>query len=67
MEYKVITKDKPLEVWASGFYGEEGAKRAQLMIRNGYWHRHMYPEDKAKVLVVVPETKTKNTRKRRKS
>lgn len=53
MEYKVITKDNPNELWASGFYGEHGKAKAEKRIAEGYFHRHMYEADKHKTLVVV--------------
>jgi hypothetical protein len=55
MEYKVITKGSPLEVWAAGFYGEHGKAKAEKRIAEGYWHRFMYEKDKHKELEVVPE------------
>lgn len=54
MKYQVITKDNPLEVWASGFYGDSGKQKAERMIAVGYWHRVMYEKDKHKELTVVP-------------
>lgn len=53
-EYKVITENSPNELWASGFYGDDGREKAQRMIREGYWHFHMFARDKHKRLVVVP-------------
>ena len=54
MEYQVITKSNPNEVWASGFYGGRGKAKAEARVAGGYWHRHMYPADKHKELAVVP-------------
>lgn len=53
--YKVVTQGAPNEVWASGFYGDYGKEKAERWVREGYWHRHMYPKDKHKTLIVVPE------------
>ena len=53
--YKVITKDNPNELWASGFFDKA---KAQRMVDEGYWHRYMYEKDKHKVLVVVDEKET---------
>jgi hypothetical protein len=53
-EYKIITDGSPNELWASGFYHEEGRAKAQSMIDDGYWHRFMFASDKHKKLVVVP-------------
>lgn len=52
MTFKVVTKGDHLEVWASGFYDKA---KAQHMIDEGYWHRHMYQKDKHKELEVIPE------------
>lgn len=51
--YKVVTKGAENEVWASGFYGEQGKAKAQKRIDEGYWHRLMYEQDKSKTLIVV--------------
>lgn len=53
MEYKVITEDNSNEVWARGFYGDYGRAKAQKMIDEGYFHKHMYEADKSKKLIVV--------------
>jgi hypothetical protein len=53
-EYKVVTEGAPNEIWASGFYGEDGRLKAQQRIDDGYWHRYMYLHDRHKTLVVVP-------------
>jgi len=53
MEYRVITEGLPNEVWATGFYGDEGKKKAQERINSGYFHKHMYESDKSKKLIVV--------------
>jgi len=53
MEYKVITKGSPNEVWATGFYNEQGKQKAQERINEGYWHKLMYEADKSKKLIVV--------------
>lgn len=53
-EYKVITEGNANEVWASGFHGDYGRKKAWRMIDEGYWHRLMHPADKGKKLVVIP-------------
>lgn len=58
--FKVITKDNPNEVWASGFYSRETPEK---MIKENYWHQFMYAKDKHKTLIVVEETKTPNSRK----
>jgi hypothetical protein len=50
--FKVVTEGREHEVWASGFADREKPER---MLAEGYWHRHMYPEDKHKVLVVVED------------
>ena len=55
MEYKVITKGNPLELWASGFYGDHGKAKAEKRVAEGYFHRRMYENDKHKELEVVPE------------
>lgn len=54
MEYKVITDGSPNEVWAEGFFGDQGRDKAQKRIDAGYWHRLMYPWDRCKKLIVVP-------------
>ena len=48
--YKVMSKDYPNELWATGFYSKE---KAQKRIDDGYYHKHMYEIDKHKKLVVV--------------
>ena len=53
--YKVVSECCHLEVWATGFYGEQGRKKAQGMIDEGYFHRFMYEADKHKKLIVVSE------------
>lgn len=52
--YKVVTQGAPLEVWAVGFWDRAKAER---MIAEGYFHRHMYERDKGKTLCVVPESR----------
>jgi len=54
IEYKVITKGDPTQLWASGFYGDGGREKAERMVADGYWHSFMYERDKHKVLEVVP-------------
>lgn len=53
-EYKVVTDGAPLEVWATGFYGDPGKTKAQKRIDEGYFHRYMYEKDKHKKLIVIP-------------
>lgn len=53
--YKVVTEGAPNELWASGFYGEDGKAKAERMVAEGYWHRLMYEKDRAKILAVIPE------------
>lgn len=53
-EFKVVTEGSPNELWASGFYCDEGREKAQRMIDEGYWHRFMFAADKHKKLAVVP-------------
>ncbi|MBA2525943.1 MAG: hypothetical protein H0V18_09205 [Pyrinomonadaceae bacterium] len=53
-EFKVVTDGAPTELWASGFYGDEGKAKAERMVRAGYWHLYMLEKDKGKSLVVVP-------------
>jgi hypothetical protein len=48
--YKVVSKDYPNELWASGFFSKE---KAQKRIDEGYWHKRMYERDKCKKLIVV--------------
>ncbi len=48
--YKVISKDYPNELWATGFFSKE---KAQKRIDEGYYHKNMYEKDKHKKLVVV--------------
>lgn len=55
MTYKVVTKDNHLEVWAAGFHGESGKKRAEDRIEEGYFHQYMYDADKHKELEVIEE------------
>jgi len=43
--YKIVTKGNELELWATGFYGESGKKKAQ---------KYIDEKDKNKVLIVVP-------------
>lgn len=59
MFYQVITEGDPHEIWAKGFWGEEGKAKAERQITEGYWHRHMYARDQHKKLVVVPERNEK--------
>lgn len=56
-EYHVITEGQPNEIWAAGFYGDEGRDKAARQIAEGYWHRYMYAHDKHKTLVVVETVK----------
>ena len=51
--YKVVTKGEENEVWATGFYGEFGKKKAQKRIDEGYFHRYMYKRDRQKTLIVL--------------
>jgi hypothetical protein len=60
MEYHVITKGNPLEVWAMGFYDRE---RAESKVREGYWHQYMYEKDKHKELEVVETIARKRNHK----
>lgn len=53
MKYKVVTEGKPNEVWATGFYGDNGKSKAQKKIDEGYFHKYMYQSDKIKNLIVV--------------
>lgn len=53
-EYKVITDGAPTELWASGFYGDEGRAKAEKMVSEGYWHKFMFDRDRHKTLAVVP-------------
>ena len=53
--YKVVTEGAPTELWASGFYGEDGKAKAERMVAEVYWHRLMYEKDRAKILAVIPE------------
>ena len=48
--YKVVSKDHPNELWASGFFSKE---KAQKRIDERYWHKRMYERDKHKKLIVV--------------
>jgi len=54
MEYKVVTECNQSELWATGFYGESGKAKAQKRIDEGYFHKHVYEEDKHKKLIVIP-------------
>ncbi len=49
-QYKIISKDHPNELWASGFSDKF---RAEAHIPN--LRRHMYPADRSKELIVVEE------------
>jgi hypothetical protein len=48
--YKVMSKDYPNELWATGFYSKE---KAQGLIDKGYFQKYMYEKDKIKKLVVI--------------
>ena len=48
--YKVVSECNNNEVWASGFYSKEKNKKR---IDEGYFHKHMYDEDKDKKLIVI--------------
>ena len=50
--YKIVSECNIHEVWAIGYYSRENA---QAKIDEGYFHRFMYPEDKHKKLIVVPQ------------
>jgi hypothetical protein len=55
MKYKVVTEDNHNEVWARGFYGEAGKIKAEQKIKEGYFHKFMFPIDKHKTLIVIPD------------
>lgn len=48
--YKVVSECNKNEVWATGFCSKE---KAQKLIDERYFHRHMYEQDKSKKLIVV--------------
>lgn len=54
MEYQVVSECNQNEIWATGFYGEAGKKRAENRINIGYWRKFMYEKDRHKILIVVP-------------
>jgi|GEM_PF-4342516 len=53
MEYIVVTKGNESEVWGTGFYGDYGKNKAQVRIDSGYFHDHMFNDDKNKELIVI--------------
>lgn len=54
MEYEVIASNIPNFLMAVGFYGEAGKAKAQKMIDEGYFNRHLMPEFKHATFIVVP-------------
>lgn len=53
MEYEVRASNYPNFLMATGFYGESGKQKAQKMIDEGYFHKHIMPEFKDVIFVVV--------------
>lgn len=58
MEYEVRAVNYPNFLMASGFYGEYGKKKAQRLIDEGYFNRHLMPEFKDAIFIVM-EVKVK--------
>jgi hypothetical protein len=48
--YKVVSEYNNNEIWASGFYSKNKAKKR---IDEGYFHKFMYEKDKSKKLIVI--------------
>lgn len=63
--YKVVSRDFPNELWATGFHGDHGKATAQKMIDEGYWYNLMHQQDKHKVLIVVPEPTSTPSKKKK--
>ncbi len=59
MEYEVRATNYPNFLMATGFYGDYGKAKAQRMIDEGYFHRHIMPEFKDAIFEVVLKTKSK--------
>lgn len=55
MEYEVRATNYPNFLMAAGFYGEYGRAKAQKMIDEGYFHKHIMPEYKDAIFEVVPK------------
>lgn len=53
MEYEVRATNYPNLLMAAGFYGEDGKVKAQKMIDEGYFHRHIMPDLKDAIFEVV--------------
>ena len=50
--YKIVSECNINEVWAIGYYSRE---KAQAKIDEGYFHKMMYPRDRHKKLIVIPQ------------
>jgi hypothetical protein len=57
MEYEVIVTNYPNFLMSAGFYGEQGKAKAQKMIDEGYFHKHIMPEFKDAIFEVVEKIK----------
>ncbi len=57
MEYEVRAVNYPNFLMASGFYGAYGKAKAQRLIDEGYFNRHLMPEFKDAIFIVM-EVKT---------
>lgn len=55
MEYEVRATNYPNFLMASGFYGEQGKAKAQGLINDGYFHKHIMPEFKDAIFEVTPK------------
>lgn len=59
MEYHVIASNYDHFTMATGFYGDAGKAKAQRLIDEGYFNRHLMPEFKDATFIVVPKSSSK--------
>lgn len=58
MEYEVRASNYPNFLMATGYYDEQGKQKAQFLIDSGYFNKHLMPEFKDAIFIVVLKSKT---------
>lgn len=53
MEYEVRATNYPNFLMATGYYGNQGKEKAQRLIDEGYFHKHIMSEFKDAIFKVV--------------
>jgi hypothetical protein len=59
MEYEVRSSNYPNFLMATGYYGEQGKAKAQRLIDEGYFNKHLMPEFKDAIFIVVQKKNNK--------